>query len=70
MQGQSNKAIDILKLLVQAYPDQWYPYSFLADFQLQAGQNEEAIKNFKKSLELNPENEQAIEKLKILESQK
>ena len=65
-QGQLDKAIDLLKLMVQAYPDQWYPYSFLADFQLQAGQNEEAIKNYKKSLELNPENEQAIEQLKIL----
>ncbi|MDF0716284.1 serine hydrolase [Muricauda sp. 334s03] len=70
MQGQSNKAVDILKLLVQAYPDQWYPYSFLADFQLQAGQKEEAIKNYRKSLELNPENGQAIEQIKMLESQK
>ena len=35
-QRQLGKAIDILKLIVQAYPDQWYPYSFLADFQLQA----------------------------------
>ncbi|TVZ27308.1 CubicO group peptidase (beta-lactamase class C family) [Gillisia sp. Hel_I_86] len=66
-QGQTDKAIDLLKLMVQAYPDQWYPYSFLADFQVQAGQNEEAIKNYKKSLELNPENEQALEQLKKLE---
>lgn len=62
--GQLDKSIDIMKLMVQAFSDQWYPYSFLADFQLQAGQKEEAIKNYKKSLELNPENEQAIEQLK------
>lgn len=67
-QGQPEKAIDILKLIVQAYPDQWYPYSFLADFQLQAGQKQEAIKNYKKSLEMNPENGQARERLKELES--
>lgn len=69
MEGQPEKAIDILKLIVQAYSDQWYPYSFLADFQLQAGQKEEAIKNYKKSLELNPENQQAIEQLKQLQKQ-
>ncbi|MEM9937055.1 MAG: hypothetical protein AAF824_25725, partial [Bacteroidota bacterium] len=67
-QGQAEKAIDILKLIVQAYPDQWYPYSFLADFQLHAGQKQEAIKNYKKSLEMNPENGQARERLKELES--
>ncbi|WP_350291742.1 serine hydrolase [uncultured Croceitalea sp.] len=67
MQGQPEKAIDILKLIVQAYPDQWHPYSFLADFQLQAGHKNEAIKNYKKSLEINPQNEQAIEQLKQLE---
>ena len=69
MEGQPEKAIDILKLIVQAYSDQWYPYSLLADFQLQAGQKEEAIKNYKKSLELNPENGQAIERLKELGEQ-
>lgn len=69
MKGQPEKAVDILKLIVQAYPDQWHPYSFLADFQLQAGQKEEAISNYKKSLEINPENEQAIEQLKKLEEQ-
>ena len=67
MQGQPEKAIDILKLIVQAYPDQWYPYSFLADFQLQAGQKSEAIKNYKKSLAINPQNDQAIQKLLELE---
>ncbi|NER16124.1 serine hydrolase domain-containing protein [Spongiivirga citrea] len=66
-QGQVNKAVDILKLIVQAYPDQWHPYSFLADFQLQAGLKDEAIKNYKKSLEINPENQQAIEQLKKIE---
>lgn len=68
MQGRSKEAVDILKLIVQAYPDQWYPYHFLADFQVQAGQTEEAIENYKKSLEINPDNEEAIARLKELES--
>lgn len=67
MNGQPEKAVDILELIVQAYPGQWYPYSFLADFQLQAGQRDEAIKSYKKSLELNPKNEQAIQQLKNLQ---
>jgi len=67
--GQPEKAIDVLKLIVQAYSDQWYPYSFLADFQLQVGHKDEAIKNYKKSLELNPDNEQAIQQLQKSEHQ-
>ena len=65
--GKPKNTIDILKLIVQAYSDQWYPYSFLADFQLQVGHKDEAIKNYKKSLELNPDNEQAIQQLQKLE---
>ncbi len=68
-QGKLDKAIDLLKLMVQAYPDQWYPYSFLADFQMQAGSMDQAKENYKKSLEFNPENEQATEQLKKLETQ-
>ncbi|MFP2996087.1 serine hydrolase [Spongiivirga sp. MCCC 1A20706] len=65
-QGQVNMAIDILKLIVQAYPNEWHPYSFLADFQLQAGLKDKAIENYKKSLELNSENEHAIQQLKTI----
>jgi len=69
-QGNLDKAIEVMKLIVQAYADQPYPYAFLADFQLQAGQKEEAIKNFKKSLEINPHDPQVIERLKQLENNK
>ena len=68
--GQLGKAIDVGNLIVQANPEKWYAYNSLADFQQQAGQKEEAIKNYKKSLEINPQNEQAIERLKELEQQK
>lgn len=65
-QGEMNKAVDMLKLIVQAYPTIWQPYSYLADFQMGAGQTGEAIKNYEKSLEINPENQHAIEQLKQL----
>ena len=67
MRDSMKKAIDILKFIVQACSNQWYPYSILAEFQLQAGQKDEAIKNYKKSLELNPNNEQTIQQLQKLE---
>ncbi|MDJ0645725.1 MAG: serine hydrolase [Flavobacteriaceae bacterium] len=66
-QGKMEKAIEVMKLIVQAYSNEWYPYAFLGDFQLQAGLKEDAIKNYKKSLEINPRNEQVIERLKQLE---
>ncbi len=65
--GQHKEAIDIAKIVTNAYPDESLPYSFLADFQLQAGQREKAIVNYKKSLEINPQNKHATEKLKELE---
>lgn len=68
-QGKMDKAIEVMKLIVQAYANEPYPYAFLADFQMQAGRKEEAIKNYKKSLEINPHDEQVIERLKQLEKQ-
>jgi len=67
-QEKFDKAINIMKLIVEAFPNEWYPYSFLADFYLRAGNNKEAILNYEKSLEINPENQQAIEQLKMLKS--
>jgi len=68
-QGKMDKAIEVMKLIVQAYANEPYPYAFLADFQLQAGLKQEAIKNFKKSLEINPHDKQVIERLKQLQNQ-
>ena len=68
-QGKMDKAIEVMKLIVQAYANEPYPYAFLGDFQLRAGLKEEAITSFKKSLEINPHDEQVIERLKQLEKQ-
>ncbi|HEX9827420.1 MAG TPA: serine hydrolase [Flavobacteriaceae bacterium] len=69
-ESQPDKAVDLMKLMIKAYPDKWSAYSSLADFQFHAGYNIEAIKNYKKSLILNPKNEQAIKQLKQLEQRK
>ncbi|MEM8928161.1 MAG: serine hydrolase [Bacteroidota bacterium] len=68
-QGKLDQAIEVMKLIVQAYAQEPYPYVFLADFQLQAGLKDAAIKNFKKSLEINPYDQQVIERLKTLEKE-
>ncbi len=65
-QKKYKNAIDILNILVKAIPDSWYCFSILADTYLESGNKTEAIKNYRKSLELEPKNTWAIEKLEQL----
>lgn len=68
---QTNKvqeAIEIFKLNVEAYPQSSNVYDSLGEAYMVAGDKENAIKNYKKSLELNPNNTGAVEALKKLEA--
>lgn len=58
--------INIFNLAVQLYPKSANLYDSLAEAHLHLGNKEKAIQNFKKSLALNPENSNAIERLKAL----
>jgi len=60
-------AIEIFKLNVEMYPESWNAYDSLAEAYMNSGDNEKAIINYKKSLELNSENTNAKEMLKKLE---
>jgi len=62
------EAIELFKLCVQLFPDWWNSYDSLGDAYAKAGQKQLAIENYKKSLELNPANDNGKEKLKVLES--
>ena len=53
-------AIEIFKLNVEEYPEEFNPYDSLGEGYMIAGEKELAIKNYAKSLELNPENTNAI----------
>jgi tetratricopeptide (TPR) repeat protein len=53
---------------VQMFPGSWNAYDSLGEAYMKAGQKQLAIDNFKKSLELNPANDNAKEKLKVLET--
>lgn len=60
------EAIEVFKLNVMFYPDSWNVYDSLGEAYAEAGEIEKAIENYKKSIELNPDNEngkKALEKL-------
>ena len=65
-QGQMADAIEVFKLGVELYPKSANGYDSLAEACMKNGQNELAIKNYEKSLELNPENQNARDMLKKL----
>jgi CubicO group peptidase (beta-lactamase class C family) len=60
------EAVVILKLNAEMYPTSSNVYDSLGEAYMLNGQKELAIKNYKKSLELDPKNTNAVEKLKDL----
>jgi len=62
------EAIALLKLNVEFYPKSWNVYDSLAEAYMSNGDKDLAIANYKKSLELNPENTNGVEMLKKLET--
>jgi CubicO group peptidase (beta-lactamase class C family) len=60
------EAIEIFKLNVDAYPNSSNVYDSLGEAYMANGEKELAIKNYEKSLELNPKNTGAVEALKKL----
>src|SRR5215213_8480309 len=65
--GKAREAIEIFKLNVEAYPQGFNTYDSLAEAYTTINERELAIQNYKKSLELNPNNTNATEVLKRLE---
>ncbi len=62
-------AIQIFELNAEAFPRWWWAYDDLGEAYMDAGEKELAIKNYKKSLQLDPANQHAAIKLKQLNSQ-
>lgn len=65
--GKMKEAVEVFKLNVEAYPQGFNTYDSLGEAYMNINERELAIRNFKKSLELNPKNTNAIEMLKKLE---
>jgi dienelactone hydrolase len=66
--GKLNEAIAVFKLNVAMYPENFDTYVSLAEAQVAAGDKQSAIANYKKALELNSGNTNAVNRLKKLES--
>ena len=65
--GQQKQAVEVFKLNVHLYPTSSNPYDSLAEAYEAIGERDLAIKNYKRSLELNPANTNAVDHLKKLE---
>lgn len=65
--GKVPEAIEILKLNVEVFPESANVYDSLGEAYMKNGDKENAIKNYEKSLALNPGNENAKNMLKELE---
>ena len=65
-EGETETAIEMFKLNVEAYPAGFNTYDSLGEAYMEAGQTELAIKNYERSLELNPGNDNAREMLQRL----
>jgi CubicO group peptidase (beta-lactamase class C family) len=68
-QSKVKEAIEVLKLNVEAYPSSGNAYDSLAEAYMTGGQKELAIKNYEKSLELDPGNSNAAERIKKMRTQ-
>jgi len=63
-ENKDSEALKIFELNTKLYPDAWNTFDSLGEQQLKLGRKKEGLENYRKSLQLNPKNEQAQ---KILE---
>jgi len=60
------KALEVFKLNVKEHPNAFNPYDSLAECYANLGNKEKAILNYKKSVELNPLNQNGIDQIDAL----
>ena len=65
--GKPKEALEIFKLNVVLYPNSANVYDSVAEAYAANGQRDLAIKNYKRSLELDPQNTNAVQQLKKLD---
>lgn len=64
--GKTGSAIEIFKLLVSEFPNSANPYDSLGEAYLKDGNEELALVNYERSIELDPKNTHAIDQVTIL----
>ena len=65
--GNAEDAAKIFRLSIQVFPNRDNPYDSYAEALMELGEREESIKFYKKSLELNPDNKNAVKMIEKLE---
>lgn len=65
-----NEALEVLELNARMFPASFNVYDSLGEIQMLLGMNEDAAESYKKSLELNPENSNAADKIRELTEKK
>ncbi len=58
-EGQEERALELFELNTRLFPESWNAWDKLGEAHFNLGHKEEAVSAYKKSLELNPENEPA-----------
>jgi len=66
---KTTEAIEVFKLNTEEYPDSWNVYDSLGEAYMKNGDKKLAIKSYKKSIKLNPENTGGEEMLAKLKSE-
>ena len=64
--GETKKAINIFQLTADIYPDSWNAFDCLAEAYARDGNKPMAIKNYRQSLALGPQNVNAVHQLQAL----
>ena len=67
---KTRESVAVFALNAELYPQSFNAYDSLADAYAESGEKELAIKNYRRSLELNPQNQNATQMLKKLEGGK
>ena len=64
--GRVDETIALFKMNLELFPKSWNVYDSLAEAYAVKGEKELAIQNYERSLELNPDNQNAKDRLKHL----
>lgn len=65
-QDKLSEAVEIFKINVDAFPKSFNVYDSLGEAYLKKGERELAVANYKRSLALNPENDNATQMMKMM----
>jgi len=66
VRSRPEDAIEVFQLNVKEHPDSWNVYDSLGEGYEEIGDTIQALKNYRKSVQLNPENQHGVEKIKLL----